>query len=482
MIPLTAEQLADVVGGELNTDADPAAGLAEVVIDSRRAGPGALFVALPGEHTDGHRHCGDAVARGAKLCLVAAGHRDEVEGLPAVVVDDPGDALLGLGAWVREVADPTVVAITGSAGKTTTKDLAAAAVGAGRRVVAAAGSFNNELGVPLTCCRVELGTEVLISEVGARGRGHIAQLMPLLRPDVAVVTTVSAAHLQQFSTVEEVARAKAELVESLRPDGLAVLNADDERVAAMADRTDGEVVTVGVHAAADWRALDLDLDQYARVSFTVRDVRVRMPVPGTHLVTNALAALVVADRVGAGLDRAARALSSAPMSPLRMQVQTAADGLVVLNDAYNANPASTAAALATLARMRTAGRRFAVLGTMAELGDASDDAHRQVGSAAAQLRSGPEGMDGTDGPGLAGLAGLVGVGEQARLITEAAAREGGIDRSRIAHVDAPATALEALERLGPPGTGDVVLVKGSRSVGLERLATLLLERHGGSQP
>ena len=460
MIPLTVEQLADVVGGERSPAAQAEAAVTDVLIDSRSAGAGSLFVALPGEHTDGHHFCADAVRRGASACLVAADAPLDLDGLPTVVTDDPADALLGLGAWVRETADPAVIALTGSAGKTTTKDLVAAAVGAARSVVAAAGSFNNELGVPLTCCRLDLRTEVLVVEIGARGRGHIARLVPLVRPDVAIVTTISAAHLQQFSTVKQVAQAKGELVEGLDPGGVAILNADDDRVAALASRTDASVVTVGIADGADWQAVDLDLDELARVSFTVRGARVRLPLPGRHMVGNALAALAAADAVGVDLDLAAAALATARMSPWRMQVHRLADGVTVLNDAYNANPASTTAALRTLVGMRTGGRRLAVLGTMAELGDLAPSAHEDIGRLAAD----------------AGLARLVCVGEFGDRLAEGARQTGALGADAVVAVGDADEALAALDDLRG---GDVLLVKASRSVGLERLADALVDRHGG---
>ncbi len=462
MIPLTAEQLADVVGGDLTGAADPAAAVDEVVIDSRAAGPGALFVALPGATTDGHRFVADAVARGAAAALVAADRLGDVpDGAPAVDVDDPADALLGLGRWVRETVDPTVVAITGSSGKTTTKDLIAAAVGAGRTVVAATGSFNNELGVPLTCCRLRLDTEVLVAEVGARGIGHIAKLAALLDPDIGVVTMIGGAHLELFGDLDTIAVAKGELVEALPPSGLAVLNGDDARVAALAARTRARVVTYGRGPGADWRAEDVRTDELARPAFRVRGVDVAVPLPGEHNVGNALAALAVADAVGVPLDAAAAALAGASVSRWRMEVVRTRDGVTVLNDAYNANPASVTAALRTLVSMHTSGRRWAVLGTMAELGDASAAEHDRIGRLAIRL----------------GVDGLVVVGREARPLRDAADLEGFYGQGDLYAVDDVDEVGGVLAgRLAP---GDVVLVKASRAVGLERAAAALVAAAGG---
>ncbi|HVM15621.1 MAG TPA: UDP-N-acetylmuramoyl-tripeptide--D-alanyl-D-alanine ligase [Egibacteraceae bacterium] len=459
MIRLTLEQVADVVGGSLADDADAQRTIGDVTIDSRTARPGSLFVPLRGERADGHDFVDAAAGRGATGYLLE--QRRPHPGTPgAVVVDDPADALLGLGAWVRDHVDPLVIAITGSSGKTTTKDLVAAAVGAGRRTVANPGSYNNELGVPLTCCRLTEETEVLVAEVGARGIGHIARLAPLLAPDIAIVTTVGAAHLAMLGDLDTVARAKTELVQALSPDGLAVLNADDPRVAAMADAAPGRVATYAMSSTADWRAEDVELDELARPSFTVRDHRLRLPVPGEHNVGNALAALVAADAAGVEIPAAAAALESATVSRWRMQLLRTPRGLVILNDAYNANPASTKAALTTLARMATSGRRWAVLGQMAELGPGSDEAHERIGRLAARLR----------------LDGLVVVGDAAAPIRDGAVAEGSYDDQHLLTAASPDDVAPLLHgRLRP---GDVVLVKASRSVGLERVPEDL---QGGEQ-
>lgn len=449
MIELTLDEVADVVGGTVAEPADGARPVTHVTIDSRTARNGSLFVPLPGEHVDGHDFVADAAARGAAGYLLAAGHGHPGE-RGAVVVDDPADALLGLGLWVREHVGPQVVAITGSSGKTTTKDLVAAAVGAGRRVVANQGSYNNELGVPLTCLRLEADTEVLVAEIGARGLGHIARLAGPLAPDVAIVTTVGASHLEMLRDLSTVARAKTELVAALGPSGTAVLNADDPRVAAMADAVRGRVVTYGVREPADWAATDVGLDELARATFTIRGRRLRLPLPGAHNIGNALAALAAADELGVDLDAAAGALESASVSHWRMQLLRTPGGLVVLNDAYNANPSSMRAALETLAATTTGGRRFAVLGQMAELGATSLDAHREVGRLAARL----------------GIDALVVVGQAAGPIGEGAA-DAGYPAADLLAVDAPEEVRAALAgRLRP---GDVVLVKASRSVGLERV-------------
>lgn len=461
MIPLPLTAVADIVGGSLLTHGAAAAIVSDVTIDSRTAVPGSLFVALPGSRTDGHAFAGAACAAGAVGVLAeldrAAGlaEQDGVRGV--IAVDDPADALLALGVWVRETVDPLVVTVTGSQGKTTTKDFAAAAIAAGRRVVANEGSYNNELGVPLTCCALQADTDVLVAEIGARGIGHIAALAGLLKPDVSIVTMVSPAHIELLGSIEAIAEAKSELVEALGADGVAILNADDHRVAAMAGRTSAAVVTYGEHAEAVWRAHDVTLDGAAHARFTAHgpteQVKVALPLPGRHNVGNALAALAAAAACGVDPSSAADGLAQAAVSRWRMELHTRADGVRILNDAYNANPVSTAAALDALAVLPAA-RRWAVLGFMAELGALTETAHREVGAHAAAL----------------GLDRLTVVGDASPIAD--GARAAGF----IGALDLVADVEEATELVAAALTeGDAVLVKASRSVGLERLAVTLTE-------
>lgn len=460
MIELTLERLADVVGGALLDGSSADAVVRGVTIDSRTVAPGDLFVALPGERTDGHRFVGSALAAGAGGALVAAGRlEDAAPGTAAVVVDDPGDALLALGTWVRDTVDPTVIAVTGSNGKTTTKDLTAAAL-RDRTVVANEGSYNNELGVPLTCCRMTRGTDVLVSELGMRGAGQIAALAALLRPSIGVVTSVAPVHLELLGSIEAIAAAKGELVEALDPEGVAVLAADDPRVAAMADRTPARVVTFGRSADADFRATDVELNEVAHARFVLHSPLgrhdVTVPVPGAHNVGNALAALAAVTAAGVTLPEAIAGVREATVSRWRLQLETI-DGIRVLNDAYNANPTSVAAALRTLCAVPTTGRRWAVLGTMAEIGPTSDDAHRRTGRVVADL----------------GVDALVTVGHAAAAIADGANEGDPAGRGRrwaVDDVDAAAALLA--DRVG---TDDVVLIKASRSAGLERVVAGLAE-------
>jgi UDP-N-acetylmuramoyl-tripeptide--D-alanyl-D-alanine ligase len=461
MIPLSLEQITEIVGGELR---DPTAAQRQVdgvTIDSRSAGAGMLFVALPGTRTDGHRFVGAALAAGAAGAMVAAYRvADIADAAPVIVVDDPAGALLGLGVWVRDTVDPLVIGITGSNGKTTTKDLIAAA-GRSRRTVANQGSFNNELGVPLTCCRLDTDSELLVCEIGMRGSGQIAQLAGLLRPSIGVVTSVAEVHLELLGSLEAIAAAKAELVEALPPEGVAILSADDPLVAAMAARTPARAVTFGRSPSADWRARDIELDDGARATFTLDsaygDAVVRVPVPGLHNVGNALAALAATVESGVTLTDAIAGLEHATVSRWRLELQRVG-GVRVLNDAYNANPTSMAAALRTLSRLPTGGRRWAVLGTMAEIGATSQREHRRIGAVVAEL----------------GIDGLITVGPVAADIREAADAAdpaGAATRWAVDDVAAAATLLASTVH-----TDDVVLVKASRSAALEGVVVQLERR------
>jgi len=457
VIPFTLKEVAEATGGRL-ADADPDAVVAGVAVDSRAVRPGELFVALPGGRTDGSLFAAAAAEAGAAATLAREG---AVFAGPRVEVADPLAALAALGTAVRDRSAATVVAVTGSNGKTTTKDLLAAALATTVATVANQASFNNEVGLPLTLTRIDPGTRAVVVEMGARGPGHIAALARLARPSVGVVVNVGESHLGMFGSREAIAKAKGELVESLPPDGTAVLNADDPQVAAMADRTVARVVTFGQGPAAQVRAEAVTLDGDGRASFTLvtpaGTAEVTLPAPGEHLVSCALAAAAAAAVLGVGPAEVAAGLATATLSPMRMQVRRRPDGLTVVNDAYNANPSSMAAALKTLATLgRLGGRTVAVLGEMAELGPAAAAEHDRIGRLATRL----------------GIDRLVGVGEPGRVMVNAARMEGMWPEEAEA-VAGPDAALALLTPvLGPD---DVVLVKASRVVALDRVADALLQ-------
>ena len=402
--------------------------------DSRSTLRGQLFVPIVAER-NGHEFIGAARDRGAAAHLTSEPDPFRRDGT-AIEVADTAHALLSLAAWGRRRLGAKVVGVTGSVGKTSAKDLMAAACSAGRRTTANERSFNNEQGLPVTILNAPDDTEVLILEMGMRGFGHISRLCEIARPDIGVVTVVGHAHTELVGGIEGVATAKGELVEALPANGTAVLNADDPRVAAMRSRTGAQVITFGSNG--DVRVSGIQVDDRARARFRVDTPwgsgATQLAVPGVHMVTNAAAAIAVAGVVGVDLDDALEALATATVSGMRMEVSTAPSGATIVNDAYNANPTSMIAALDALAAM-DADRRVAVLGLMGEIED-PEPAHRSIADRAAEL-----GLDvivvGTDLYGIEPTA-------------------------------------DAVAALGPLGAGDVVLVKASRAGGLEQVVAELL--------
>jgi UDP-N-acetylmuramoyl-tripeptide--D-alanyl-D-alanine ligase len=349
--------------------------LTGVSFDSRSIEPGQLFVALVAER-DGHDFIPAALVSGAGAYLT-----EQAPGSgTAIVVADTGAALLRLGSWSRNSFDGPVVGITGSVGKTSTKDLARAALAAGKRVAANVRSFNNEQGLPVTILNAPDDTEVLVLEMGMRGFGEITRLCDVGRPTIGVVTRVAAAHTELVGGIDGVRRAKGELIQALPADGVAILNADDPNVAGMAALTTGRVITFG-RGDSDVRVHGLRLDDQARARFHIESpwgaADVALGVSGEHMALNAAAALAVAGTCGVDFGAAAAALAGATLSPSRMEFGRNPNGATVINDAYNANPTSMRAAIETLAALPVTGRRVAILGMMAELADPASD-HREI--------------------------------------------------------------------------------------------------------
>ncbi|GAB2510340.1 UDP-N-acetylmuramoyl-tripeptide--D-alanyl-D-alanine ligase [Nocardiopsis aegyptia] len=471
MIALTLDRIAEITQAAIGGSARPDAVVdGPVVIDSRQSAPGALFVALSGERVDGHDFARRAVEAGATAVLAS-----RPVDVPHLLVDGGDDAVVAaLARLARHVAlelgDPRrgaeateVIGVTGSSGKTTTKDLIAQVVGRLGPTVAPAGSFNNEIGHPLTVLRADTGTRQLVLEVAARGIGHIAHLCRVAPPRIGVVLNVGSAHMGEFGGRDAIAKAKGELVESLPPGedrgsgGVAVLNADDPRVSAMAERTAARVVTYGLADDAHVRATDVVLGDDGAPSFTLhlggRTAPVRLALVGAHQVHNALAAAAVAEELGMDADAVAEALEAAtPASRWRMEV-TEHDGATFVNDAYNANPESMRAALTTLGALARERRSIAVLAHMAELGGDGRAEHEKVGELAART----------------GVSHLIVVGAEAEGIAvgaERAARAGQWDGETVRAADAEAAASALRDRIR---TGDVVIVKGSRVAALERV-------------
>jgi len=376
VIPLTLGEIATITGGAV-VNAEPGVVVSgPVEYDSRKVTADGLFVAFAGEKVDGH----DYVGASAYL-----GTRDV--GKPGVVVADQLAALAALARAVLDrLPDLTVVGLTGSSGKTTTKDYIGQMLSRLGPTIAPPGSLNNELGFPYTVLKATEDTRFLVLEMGARGIGHIRYLTQVAPPRIGLVINVGVAHVGEFGSVEQIAVAKGELVEALPADGVAVLNADDPLVAAMAARTSARVVTFGDDAAATVRATDVSLDERGRASYLLGGHPVKLAVTGRHQVGNTLAAAAIAIELGMPVAEAAAALSEVGIaSERRMDVFERPDGVTVIDDSYNANPASTAAALRALAAMGAGRRKIAVLGYMAELGEHERDGHVSVGRLAAEL-------------------------------------------------------------------------------------------------
>ena len=500
MIDLTVAQIAEIVGGELDDISAPAAAdlhvTGTVEFDSRKVTPGGLFLALPGARSDGHDHAAAAVAAGAVAVLAA-----RPVGVPAIIVspvpptaqrsgglagvlehDDDGSGAAVLAALAKLAAAVaaelvagglTIVGITGSSGKTSTKDLLAAVLAPLGEVVAPPGSFNNELGHPWTVLRAAASTDYLILELSARHPGNIAELATIAPPAIGVVLNVGTAHLGEFGSREAIAQTKSELPQAVPRSGVVVLNVDDPAVAAMADVTAARVVRVSRHRRTDAGPADVwagpvTLDELARSQFTLHsadnNVDIRLAVHGDHQVSNALCAAAVALECGATTEQVSKALAGAgPVSQHRMRVSTRADGVTIIDDAYNANPDSMQAGLQALAWIARGGsgavrrRSWAVLGEMAELGEDAISEHDRIGRLAVRLD-------------VSRLV-VVGMGRSMSAMHHGAVMEGswGGEAAVVADADAALTLLRA--ELQP---GDVVLVKASNAAGLGALADSLL--------
>jgi UDP-N-acetylmuramoyl-tripeptide--D-alanyl-D-alanine ligase len=489
VIDLTVAQIADIVGGRLaDITPDEAAATrvtGTVEFDSRAVTPGGLFLALPGARSDGHDFAADAVRAGAVAVLGA-----RPVGVPAIVVapepavdsaasvlehDTDGSGAAVLAALARlaaavaaELVDGglTIVGVTGSSGKTSTKDLLAAVLAPLGEVVAPPGSFNNELGHPWTVLRATGSTDYLVLEMSARHPGNIAALASIAPPSIAVVLNVGTAHLGEFGSREAIAATKAELPQAVPSSGVVILNVDDAAVAAMADQTSARVVRVGRTAGADvWAGL-VTLDALARPRFALHaeegQIDIALAVHGDHQVSNALCAAAVALECGASLEQVAAALAAAgPVSRHRMQVATRGDGVTIINDAYNANPDSMQAGLKALAVIAREGgekrRSWAILGEMAELGDDAISEHDRIGRLVVRLD-------------VSRLI-VVGTGRSMSAMHHGAVMEGswGSESTMVADADAALALLRAELQ-----AGDVVLVKASNAAGLGVLADALV--------
>ncbi len=458
------EDLLAVTGGRL-LGPTSVVSFATAVVDSRQVIPGCCFVALRGARVDGHAFASQAVRAGATVLLVGRpvalpSGRD----VALVAVADPLLALQELAAWWRNRSPVRVVGITGSTGKTIAKEIVADVLSRSLPTLRSEGNLNSETGLPMTLLHLQPIHQVAVLEMSMYAEGEIARLVEIARPEVGVVLAVHPTHLERAGSLEAITRGKAELPVGLPADGLAVLNADDPRVAAMRSVTRATVRTFGLGATAEVRATDLRSEGLRGTFFTLRapwgERQIQSANLGRHLVPHALAAAAVGERLGVPLDEVVIALEIGSHAPHRMAMLEAAGGAQLVDDTYNASPVSVAAALDFLAEtpLVPGRRRLAVLGDMLELGPDEERLHREIGARAA-----------------ATLDALVTVGERGRWIAEGA-RAAGL--TRVTSVEQSADALPAVERELDPGVGDLLLVKASRGLELERLVDALVAGGG----
>lgn len=460
MPALRVGELLEATGGVLLAG-DPGASVGSYAIDSRRLRPGGAFFALVGERTDGHAFVADAAQRGAALAVVSRPAASDAPAPPAVIqVDDVAAALARCGAYARQRIRGRTIALTGSAGKTTTKEYVAAGLGASLRVHRTVANLNNELGVPLTLLACPDDAEAIVVEEAMRAAGEIAFLTRLVNPDVGLVTNVRPVHLEFFESIEGIAAAKGELFAVLREDAVAVVNLDDARVRVQAARHAGPRLTFGRHESADLR-LESIQDRFvpgAGLAFRHggRLHEVPLAIGGAHAALDALAAAAVVAACGVPLEPALAAMSRLEPAPGRGRITETASGITVVDDSYNSNPEALASVLGTLGASAPRGRRVLVMGDMLELGPQSASFHQMAGELAARH----------------GVALLVTVGPLARHAADAA-RQAGVDVEAFDEAGAAAARVPALV-----GEGDLVVVKGSRGVHLEHVVSALVSRRG----
>jgi len=468
----TIAQVAGVLVARTGTGLDPVARLAGVSIDSRTIRPRELFVAIHGARHDGHDHVASALERGAIAAVVAA---EKADGYPeavrakCIVVTDTFVALKQFARAVRETWGGKIAGVTGSVGKTTSKEILAALLGARLRVLKSEGNFNNEYGLPVTLFRLDETHEAAVLEMGMSRRGELARLAEIARPDVGVVTRVSPAHLEFFASVDEIALAKRELIEGLNgKDSTAVLNADDPRVAAFGAYAPGRVLTYGIERPAFFRAENIEDRGALGTTFDFVSpegrARLELALPGRHVIANALASLAAASVWGIGIEEACAVLPHLRPPAMRGELLRFSDGAALINDSYNSSPAALQAMTSLLAATPGFRRRILAAGEMRELGPTAPQLHRNAGAFAAS------------GGAIDWIVGVA--GDAAQLIEGAASA--GISREHLRFFASSEEAAEFLVGLLQPG--DLLLVKGSRGVQMERIVEALLAKHGTPSP
>jgi UDP-N-acetylmuramoyl-tripeptide--D-alanyl-D-alanine ligase len=453
MPTLTFRQIAELTGGTLVQGGDVVTN--SVVIDSREAKPDSAFFAIKGERLDGHQFLAQALAtaRGAVVSQLP-------DPLPAgkgiVKVDDTTAALQNLARSIRERQPFTLIGITGSAGKTTTKEMIATLIGTERRTFKSWGNFNNVIGCPLCIDNVPDDAEVVVSEMGMNHKGEIALMAGLTHPDVGVYTNIGPVHIEFFGTVEKIAEAKAELLENVKPAGTIVINADNEHVMRISERFPGKKITYGIDHDAMFHATDVRERGLLGVSFKLKDHPLELALPGRHNLENLLAAMAAARAVGISWDGIIRGMQQLKPAYHRGVIVNAG-GAQIYDDTYNSNPYALSRALTLLEQADVSGRRIAVIGDMLELGERELEYHAEAG------RNVPKSIDV-----------VVGVGKRSRALLDGA-REAGFSDDRLHHFDDAAGAAEFLK--GFIREGDLVLVKASRGIGLDKVVSQLEGAH-----
>lgn len=454
MTPLSTQRLADLSGGRLS-QGDPQTMVSAVSTDTRSIPQGALFVALVGDRFDGHDFLTDAVTSGARALMVSRSLADISlpNDTPVIQVADTLTGLQELArGYRREELTAKAVVITGSNGKTSTKDMIRGVLGSRHRIAATQGNLNNHIGLPLSILRTEADDAFAIWEIGMNHPGEIAPLAAIASPDLAVITNIGTAHIGNMGSRAAIAQEKGALAEALGPEGVLVLNANDDFSSTISQRTSGRVVTAGIDAG-DIQATDLQMQEDG-ITFTLRSetkaTSVRLPVPGVHMVSNATLAAAVGQECGLSLDEIGHALSTVSLTPGRLQTLHHG-GVRLINDAYNANPDSMRASLTTVGAMEVAGRKFAVLGGMGELGSESDRAHREIGEVAVAQ----------------GFDHICSVNEEARGFTDQLVTASG---QAAHHFHDHEEAAAFLKQHAKPG--DLVLLKGSRAAAMDSIYNL----------
>jgi UDP-N-acetylmuramoyl-tripeptide--D-alanyl-D-alanine ligase len=468
----TIAQVAGAVGSRAGARLDPVARLAGVSIDSRTIRAGELFIAIHGPRHNGHDHVAGALDRGAIAAMVAEaqlGRYPEEVGGRCIPVADTFKALQRLGTTVRQAWGGKIAGVTGSVGKTTTKEILAALLGARLRILKSEGNFNNEYGLPLTLFRLDETHQAAVLEMGMSRRGELSRLAEIARPDVGVVTRVAPAHLEFFASVQEIALAKRELIEGLNgSESVAVLNADDALVAAFAPHAPGRVLTYGIENAADFRAEAIEDRGALGATFSVAVGRKRvplgLPLAGRHVIATALAALAAASVWGIEADEAQSVLGNLRAPAMRGELLRLSNGAALINDSYNSSPAALQAMIGVLAATPDYRRRILAAGEMRELGETSPQLHREAGAYAAKT---------------AKIDWVIGVAGDAAQIVEGAAAA-GVPKTHTKFFSSSDDAADFLS--GFVTAGDLLLVKGSRGVKMERVVEAVLARYPADLP